>query len=303
MNRAQQLKILLIGFGLAFRTVSATHGQALDDDVHSIRPRVPLANTYAADLLIKKFYAAYPCMHPDLAVAMANGRPELARAIFDSDRPERDRYAAYVCLIAAKVRGYKDLIKRGLDDRAQEIRRCAVHQLPNAIPAEDLPGEYIRLLSDPWASMRYYGAEGLARYPSKDALELLLKLLADESVETRHLAVSTLLKWNNNDAKARLRELARNDNITVAGAAMSGLAQDPGYVLDLGILHSYLKQELDHLRGPPYSGTGIVLNLIGLAAKKGDATSLEVLEMASHHQHPSVRQSALRAIDEFKRRE
>jgi HEAT repeat protein len=301
MNRIRRLKSLLSGIALALATSFGAYAQEADDEPMP-GPRRPLAQSPSADLLIREFYAWYPCVSPTFAIGFTKSQPEVARAIVASDRPDRDRYAAYVCLVSAKVPGYKELIKRGISDRSEEIRRSAVHQLPYAIPEEQLAGEYIRLLNDPWKSMRYYAAEGLARYPSKDALEPLLKLLADESVETRHIAVSTLLKWNDNDAKMRLRELAGKDDVTVAGAALSGLARDKDFVLDLVVLHSYLDHELQRLTGPPYSGTGIVVHLIDIVAKKGDARSLSILETATHHQHSSVRDAAVRAINELKNR-
>jgi len=100
-----------------------------------------------------------------------------------------------------------------------------------------------------------------------------------------------------------LRELARSENVTVAGTAASGLARDLDESIALTVLHSYLQQELDRLKGPPYAGTGAVVYLIGLIAKRGDKSSVKVLDAAAEHKHPNVREAALKATAEIKARE
>jgi HEAT repeat protein len=282
-----------LGVALALSAGFAAHGQVPDDEPAPVR-RVPLAESPPANFLIQEFYAWYPCVTPSLAIGMAKGRPELARAIVASDRPARDRYAAYVCLIAGRVPGYRDLIKQGINDRAEEIRHCAIRSLPDAVPAKDLPAEYIRLLKHPSAKMHYYAAEGLARYPSKEALEPLLKLLADESVETRNRAISTLLQWGGQNAKTPLRELA---------AASRTAGHDASKSISQAALHSCLRRELESLLPPPYyNGVDIVVLLIDLVASQGDASSIDLLETASRDAHDSVRDAALRGIDELKKR-
>jgi HEAT repeat protein len=252
-----------------------------------------------ADILVEEFYKWYPCMVPETGYKMARDFPALAIAILNSSRPERDRYAAYMLFVGAQAPGYKGVIRHALSDPSEQIRRSAIHHLPLAMAKEELIQTYIHMLDDPTDFVRYYGAEGLARHPSKDAVESLLKLLADKSNETRHCAVFALLSWKDDEVRVRLRELADTDNIVIAGVVTFALAQYPDEQIKISVLNSYLLYELQSSKESSYS-PGIVINMIRLVAKRGDDTSLAALEVAEKHEHLHIKDAARRAMAEMK---
>jgi hypothetical protein len=265
-------------------------------------PTVSSADESIADALITEFYKWHPCVHPKSALEMARAAPDELHAAFNGAREERDRFAVYRLIVDARLPGYERVIRAGISDRLERIRACAIHDLHLVLPQDQLITECIRLLDDPSPSMRYYAAEQLAERPSKQAIEPLLKRFGAESVEARHRAAATLVSWNGPDIKRRMRELSHSNNPIVAGVASSSLAHLPGEQVNLAALHSYLQEMLPKLTGPPYSGVDCAVYVIRVIDQHGDASSLRALRMATKHQHPSVQEAAVKAIENIKER-
>jgi HEAT repeat protein len=120
-------------------------------------------------------------------------------------------------------------------------------------------------------------------------------------MEVRHRALSTLKRWQSGDVTVRLRGLSASDSVTVAGAAVSALAQDPNEPIELATLHAYLNQQLDALRRP-LGTSDIVVYLIRILAERGDSTSVPVLETVAESDNRYIRESAMKALSELRER-
>ena len=247
--------------------------------------------------VIEAFYRVYPCMEPAEAIKIAKSEPKTIVALFRSARPERDRYAAFHVYVRGRLPDFKSIIVAGLSDRSALISNLAAYELPNALPKQQLTERYIALLSDKSAMLRYVAAEMLERYPVKNAVGPLSKLLADPEIEVRHRAAHTLAALR--AGRPILRKQLASDDPTVAGVAATTLAGFRNEQIELSALHRYLRQQLPKMTGPPYNGVDAITYAIDQLRQRGDLSSLEVLELATQHEHQSVRDYATRAIKDI----
>lgn len=250
----------------------------------------------AADNLVREYYAWAPCVTPTSAYRMARLNPQLPIAILNSARPERDRSAAFHCIVGAQIPGYKTIIVQALRDSSAQIRASAVHCLPEALEEEALVNQLVRMFDDPSHFVSHASANVLGRCQSKAALEPLLKLAENDSADIRSGAVTSLMKWKDEDVRMRLRGLSKSPNIAIAGIVAAGLAQDPNESANLDAIHMYLREEL--LR----PNTSVSTYLIYVLGRRGDKESAAVLEAAVKHDNQRVQESATKALAELGKR-
>ena len=175
------------------------------------------------------------------------------------------------------------------NDPNQDTRQAALQGLAYIGDPVSEP-IFLKALNDKEASVRGYGAQGLARAKDKDALpDLLRSTPAEKNADARVAMQFAITALGRNDYLSAIVQSLDSGQSDEARAYLVELAREPGF---LAQLYPYMNSR----------NAQVQQGLCNVLMYAGDNTSVHPLEQLSHDRNSAVAAAALRALSAVRRR-